>query len=201
MSDLNKDLENFKKYVDELGNKEFKNFVDFENEYCRAINKGTELRNYVINNPSLCDENSLKVLTNQSQDFSLLNEKFKCLYSVITLTQRLLQEYAKYEKYCEDSGNYDGAIAIYEQMFRFSGNYFYYIDIANIYNNKLNDKEKCFQLYKELEKYLSNYEHYWWRYAILYENREDYFNALLCMQKAIKLELEYKYNKKEVENA
>lgn len=195
--DLTLDLENYKKEVEELNSKEFKNFVDFENEYCKAINKGTQLRNFVINNPSVCDENSLKVLTNQSQDFSLLDERFKCLYSVITLTQRLLQEYAKYEKYCEDGGNYDGAIAIYEQMFKFTGNYFYYIDIANIYNNHLNQKDKCFELYKELEKYLSDYEQYWWRFAILYENREDYFNALLCMQKATKLELLHVYGDKE----
>lgn len=201
MSDLNTRLEQFRIEVEKLNNADLEDFGDFECAYCSVINMGVEIRNYIIKNPLLCDEFTLKFLKNQSHDPSMLADQFKCLYSIITLTGKLLQRYAQQEKICEQNGDFQTAIQINEQMFKFTGNYFYYIDIANIYNNHLNEKERCFKMYLDLEKYLSNSYHYWWRFAILYENREDYFNALLCMQKAIKLELNYIDSNKEVQNA
>lgn len=202
MSEIDEKLIDFKKQIQELENKIFDNFEDMETAYCNAINQGTQLRNYIINHPDICDENTLKVLTNQSRDFSLMEEKFRCVYSVITLTQKLLENYARHEKECEEKGDFETAIGMYNQMFKFTGNYFYKINIANIYENDIKDRNRAMELYKEAEPHLSNFFQFWWRFAIIYENNDDYYNALLCAQKAVKLELENVYDKGEgVKNA
>ena len=198
--DLDKNLEDFKRGIKRIEEKNFRTFQDFENAYCNVINQGIILRNYIVQNPSLCNENSLKVLTNQTRDFSLLEEKFKCLYSVIDLTQKLLEKYKEYVVDRVEKKDYNMAIRIYNQLFKFTHNYFFRIDIANLYINQLNDSDKCLEIYKEAEPYLSGHYSFLWQFAQVYEKRKDYYNTLVYMQKAIKLELADIDRAKEAEN-
>lgn len=198
--DFEKELEEFSHSVKRVEAKEYHSFEDFENAYCDAINKGTLLRNYIINNPSVCDENSLKVLKNESSDFSLLGEKFKCLYSVITLTQKLLVKYRDYVKDRVEKKDYKMAIRIYNQLFKFTHNYFFIIDIANLYVNNMNDIDTSIYLYKNTEPHLSDSYQFMWQFAQIYEKKQDFYNSLLYMQKALKLELQAIDSQKGAEN-
>ena len=189
MYNLDENLYFFQKKVEDIKIKEFSNFTDLENSYCELINFGTEIRNYIIDNPSVCDENSLKVLTNQTMDFSLLAEKFKPLSEIITLTRELLKHYQDYVFELLNEKDYEYAIKIYEQMFKFSHNYNYKIEIANIYYRFLKRPLDCFHIYKQIEPHMSENPRFLWGMSDIYANFGNYFRQFVYIRKAVDLEL------------
>lgn len=189
MYDLDDKLNTFKTNVENIKNKEFSDFSDLENSYCELINFGTEIRNYIKNNPDVCDENSLKVLTNQTTDFSLLDEKFKPLFSIITLTQELLKHYQDYVFKLINQKDYTYAIKIYEQMFKFSHNYNYKLEIANIYFKLLDKPFDCYHIYKQIEPYMSENPRFLWCMSEIYSFFGNYFRQFVYIRKAIDIEL------------
>ena len=62
MLDINKELENFNLLIKNIESKKFDDFYDLECEYCKIINLGNSIRNYIIQNPSLCSNNQLRFL-------------------------------------------------------------------------------------------------------------------------------------------
>ena len=189
MFDLELKLRNFKSGVEEIKDKNFSNFSELEKEYCKLINTGTEIRNHLINNPNECDENSLKVLTNQTSDYSLLADKFKCLFSIITLTKDLLNHYQQYVFDLLKKEDYNYAVTIYEQMFKFSHNYTYKLEIANISYKFLNNPLKCYMIYKEIEPYMENDPRFLWGFSDVYSYFGNYFRQFVYIQKAVNAEL------------
>ena len=95
MENFETKLKEFAEKCENLKNQEFENFGYLEKTYCDLINEGNQLRQYIVQNPEICDKNSLLVLTNQVPNISLLDEKFKSLLNIIQLTVTLLQKYAQ----------------------------------------------------------------------------------------------------------
>ena len=88
--------------------------------------------------------------------------------------------------------DYLEAINIYDNLFTITGNYNYQKEIANIHAGYLNNLDKAITLYKDLEKNLQEDAKYWWQFSELYENKNNHYKQVLCIQKAIKLELKNK---------
>ena len=189
MSDLDKRLEEYKKNSEEIKTKEFKNFGELENEYCALINEGNQIRRYIIDNPSECDENSYKVLTNQAPDPSIIDEKFKCLFNIVFLTRDLFGKYTEYVQQLIQKKDFKEAINIYEQMFKLSGNYLYKKEIANIHYQIFNDSNTALKIYEEIEPFLKNLVEYWWQFSEIQAANKNIFRQVLCIQKAIDMEL------------
>ncbi len=189
MSDLDKRLEEYKRNCEEIKSKEFKNFGELENEYCKLINEGNQIRRYIIDNPEECDENSYKVLTNQTTDPSVIDEKFKCLFNIVFLTRDLFGKYTEYVQQLIQKKDFKEAINIYEQMFRLSGNYIYKKEIANIHYQIFGDFKKAYEIYESIEPFLKNIPEYWWQFSEIQSANKNIFRQVLCIQKAIELEL------------
>ena len=288
MENFETKLKEFAEKCENLKNQEFENFGYLEKTYCDLINEGNQLRQYIVQNPEICDKNSLLVLTNQVPNISLLDEKFKSLLNIIQLTVTLLQKYGEYVQTLLENENFEEAINIYENMYKFTrnpiykkniieiytqnlnnydkalevcesimpiilsnpsycrlcakiysyksdvtntsfynkkadeldmliqandfinkedyleainiydnlftitGNYNYQKEIANIHAGYLNNLDKAITLYKDLEKNLQEDAQYWWQFSELYENKKNHYKQVLCIQKAIKLELKNK---------
>lgn len=88
--------------------------------------------------------------------------------------------------------DYLEAINVYDSLFDLTGNYNYQKEIANIHGTCLNNLNKAISLYKDLEKHLSDNAQYWWQLSELYEKKDKLYKQVLCIQKAIKLELKTK---------
>jgi DNA-directed RNA polymerase beta subunit len=88
--------------------------------------------------------------------------------------------------------NYLDAINIYDNLFTITGNYNYQKEIANIHAVCLNNTDKAIALYKDLEKDLQNDAQFWWQFSEMYERKNNHYKQVLCIQKAIKLELKNK---------
>ena len=189
MSDLDNRLNEYATKCNEINSKEYKNFGELETEYCALINEGNSIRKYIIENPNECDENSYKILTNQSQDISLMDEKFKCLFNIMYLTKSLFEKYSEYVQQLIKEQNYQEALNIYEQMFKFSGNYWYKKEQANIYYQIFGDVKKAFDIYESIEPFLSNTADYWWQFSEIQAANNNIFRQVLCIQKAIDIEL------------
>ncbi len=109
----------------------------------------------------------------------------------------LKTEIADYKKEINDAlnaKNWDKAVELYEKMFDITGDYMYKIEIANIWACCYQGVDKALEMYKSLEKYLSDNPQYWYQISDLYEYFNDSYMAVLCLQKGIKLDL------KELEN-
>ena len=188
MFDIDKELEKFNLELEELKTKKFNSFGELECEYCRIINQGNLIRQHLIQNPSHCSQESIKVLTNQTNDISLLEDKFKCLLHVVYLTRDLFQKYSVYVEQLKSEQNFEEAVSVYEQMFNFSHNPFYKQQIANIKYQIFNQIEESFSLYKEIEEQMSNDKNFWWQFSDIYKSKNDIYNQVLCIQKALELE-------------
>ncbi len=188
MLDINKELENFNLLIKNIESKKFDDFYDLECEYCKIINLGNSIRNYIIQNPSLCSEQSIKVLTNQTNNLSLLEDKYKSLLNIIYLTKNLFDKYSIYVEQLKNEQKYEEAINIYEQMFKFSKDYKYLQYIANIKFAIFHEVQECFDIYKDIEIHLYNDKDFWWQFSDVYNAKQDIFNQILCIQKALNLE-------------
>lgn len=189
MTDLDQRLETYKNNCENLPNCDFGNFHELETAYCNLINEGNSIRTFIKNNPELCDENSLKVLTNQSQDINLLDDKFKPLLNIIYLTRTLFDKYGEHVKTLIADKEYEEAINIYEQMFKFSGDWWYKKEIANIHYQIFDNIPKAMEIYGQVLPHMSGNADFWWQLSELHEKSNNFFKQVLCMQKAINIEL------------
>lgn len=194
MEDFEQKIEQFEKGYEKIKQERFKDFEELEVKFCDIINLGTELRNHLKSNPELCDENTYRVLNNQLHDTSLIEDKYKFLTHLLELKKMLLNHYQGYVEFLVKNKKFNQAIRIYEQMFAFTGNYFYKKEIANIHLMVFHNPQKCLEMYKEIEPHLSDKPYFWWEHSEVYKLLGDYFNQVLCMQKAVNLEME-KLNK------
>jgi len=190
MEDFEKRIEEFEKNYVKIKEARYKEFSELETEFCKVINEGTALRNYLKDNPELCDENTYRVLLNQLTDMSLIEDRYKFLEHVLDLKRILLKHYNDYVGFLVKNKNFNMAIRIYNQMYAFTGNPFYKKEIANIHLKIFNDYKKCFEIYKEIEPQMEKSPHFWWEFSEVYAIGKDYFNRIMCMQKAVKLEKE-----------
>lgn len=87
------------------------------------------------------------------------------------------------------NNEYDKTINVYNELFKLTGNYNYQIEIANIYAVCLSNIDKAFSIYKNLENELKDDAKYWWQISQLYEHKDKLYQQVLCIQKALKLEL------------
>ncbi len=194
MENFEEQIQKFEQDYEDIIQKHYKEFPVLENDFCTLINEGTKLRNYLKENPQLCDENTYRVVSNQLHDMSLIEDKYKFLKHVLELKKILLDQYQKYLKFLMDNHKYNEAINIYNQMFAFTGNYFYKKEIANIELKIFGKYDKCLNTYKEIQPHMENVAHFWWEFSEVYSDGKDYYNQILCIQRAVKLEME-KMNK------
>ena len=161
-------LKEFAEKCEDLKNQEFENFGQMEQTYCNLINEGNQLRQFLLQNPELCDKNSLLVLTNQVPDISLLDEKYKSLANIIQLTIALLQKYSEYVQTLLAEQKFEEAINIYNQMYNFTRNPIYKKNIAEIYCLNLNDNDKALEVCNSIYDYAINNAQFCRLYAKIY---------------------------------
>jgi len=191
MEDFEQRIEKFEQDFDRISTKrDFKDFGEVETDFCNLVNEGTALRNYLVDNPNLCNENTYKILTNQSSDFSLLEDKYKFLEHTLIAKKMLLTHYNGYLEFLMKHKKYNQAIRIYNQLFLLTGSYFYKKEIANIQLKIYGQYDKCMETYKEIEPYMEKSPHFWWEFSEVYCIAGDYFNQISCIKKAVELEME-----------
>lgn len=186
--DTDKRLEQYQNDCDNLRNTDFNNFEELEKAYCRLINEGGQIRAYIIQNPEVCDENSYKVLSNQVHDLNMLADKYKPLSNIIYLHRELFNKYDERVKQLIADKNYEQALNIYDQMFKFSGNYWYKKEIANILYVFFEKTDDALEIYKEIAPYMQNDYKYFWGLAELYSIKKEYFKSVSYMKKAMLME-------------
>lgn len=170
-------------------NRQFQNFNEFETVYCDLINKCLAIRKYILKNPTMCNENTYKILSNQSKELDKIEPKYKCLLNIIDLKSALMQNYKTYVKELMQKQDYKTAMNVYKNMFFFTHDYYYKKEIANLYLREYNDFTSCFSIYKECEPHLADKSYFWFEFSEVYRLMRDYFNQVKCMQKAINIEM------------
>lgn len=88
-----------------------------------------------------------------------------------------------------DKKNHKQAIKKYEELFKLTNDYSYQKEIANIYAVCFEDIKKAIKIYKSLEPQLKNDANYWFQLSSLYEYNNNYYREVLCIKKAIDIEL------------
>lgn len=176
-------LKEFEQNCEKIKTQDFENFGLLENAYCDLINEGNQLRQHILQNPELCDKNSLLVLTNQVPDISLLDEKFKSLTNIIHLTITLLQKYSEYVQTLITDNNWEEAINIYEQMYKFTRNPIYRKNIIEIYSDKLGNYDKALEICESIKSITLTDSSYCRLFAKVYAYKSDvdnnaYYNKL-----------------------
>ncbi|MBO5447434.1 hypothetical protein J6A34_08005 [bacterium] len=182
-------LKEFAEKCEDLKNQEFENFGQMEQTYCNLINEGNQLRQFLLQNPELCDKNSLLVLTNQVPDISLLDEKYKSLANIIQLTIALLQKYSEYVQTLLAEQKFEEAINIYNQMYNFTRNPIYKKNIAEIYCLNLNDNAKALEVCNSIYDYAINNAQFCRLYAKIYSFKSDVEKALSFNKMADELDM------------
>ena len=182
-------LKEFSEKCKNLQTQEFENFGYLEKTYCDLINEGNQLRQYVIQNPEICDKKSLLVLTNQVPDISLLDENFKSLTNILQLTVTLLQKYSEYVQTLMNEQKFEEAINIYSQMYKFTRNPIYKKIIAEIYCSNLNEYDKALEVLKSIEDIVVNNPQYCRVYAKIYSLKSDVDNTAYYNRRADELEM------------
>lgn len=185
---IQEELTKFKTDCENLQGREFESFHELESVYCNLINKGTQLRRYVIEHPELCSSDTIKVLKNEADDLSLMEDGYKPLLIVLYLKKELLFHYESYLKTLHSEQKYEEAVNIYNQMFKFAPNHIFKLSIADLYYEKMDKKKQALKIMSEIEPYMKDFPIYYWKKARMYEGEGIYYRALLCMKKAIELE-------------
>lgn len=88
-----------------------------------------------------------------------------------------------------DKKDYKQAIKKYEELFKLTNDYSYQKEIANIYAVCFENVKKAINIYKSLEKQFENDANYWFQLSSLYEYNNNYYREVLCIKKAIDIEL------------
>lgn len=202
-------MEKYYAYIDELLKQQ--DYIQVVNIY-RQMYKLNKNYYFMMQIAKILYENlddvqkALEVCNEVGSDIIEHNHDFCELYSKILAKTGDLTKSELYLKKAEISNyrndvnaalnakNWDKAVELYEKMFDLTGDYMYKIEIANIWACCYQDVKKALEMYKSLEKYLSDNSQYWYQISDLYEYYNDSYMAVLCLQKGIKLDL------KELEN-
>lgn len=88
-----------------------------------------------------------------------------------------------------DDKDYEKAINLYEELFSNTGDYSYKKEIANIYAVCYMDIKKAIKIYHSLEEQFGSDSMYWFQLSSLYEYNKNYYKEVLCIKKAIDIEL------------
>ena len=185
-------LVKLEKKIENLKNNTYSDFSEFEKCYLDIINEGTRLRKKVLETSTCWDKNSLSVLNNEMHDLSLLSKDLKCFEKLFEIKKILVTRYQIYLKSLIDECNYIDAIKICERIYNLTGNSIFILSISDIYLKKLRQPEQSLKILKSAEPQMSKIALYWWTLADVYMAFKNYYNQVLCMQKAIEIETEGK---------
>ena len=185
-------LVKLEKKIENLKNNTYSDFSEFEKCYLDIINEGTRLRKKVLETSTCWDKNSLSVLNNEMHDLSLLSKDLKCFEKLFEIKKILVTRYQIYLKSLIDECNYIDAIKICERIYNLTGNSIFILSISDIYLKKLRQPDQSLKILKSAEPQMSKIALYWWTLADVYMAFKNYYNQVLCMQKAIKIETEGK---------
>ena len=186
---LQERLKSFARRCEDFKQKRFHNFEEYEKAACDLINEGTSIKDYIKKHPEICDESSYNVLTNQSVDLSELQGIYKPLASVVYIKIDLLKKYEALVPKFIDEEKYQNAVNMLHQMFNMTYNFKYKVQLAQVYQRYIGDPQKSLEYYKETLQYCKNDPVFLWGIAAAYEECKMYKKALLCMKRAIKIEL------------
>lgn len=139
-------------------------------------------------------------LCNSLEHLLKYNPLFHRIYAQI-LTLKSDEQNAKYHKeYAEElelikqaknfakNKQINEAINTYEKLFELTKNYNYKIEIANIHAVMNSDIDKAISIYKKYKNELNNNANYWWQLSELFEEKDNLYKQVLCIQKAARLE-------------
>ena len=185
-------LVKLEKKIENLKNNTYSDFSEFEKCYLDIINEGTRLRKKVLETSTCWDKNSLSVLNNEMHDLSLLSKDLKCFEKLFEIKKILVTRYQIYLKSLIDECNYIDAIKICERIYNLTGNSIFILSISDIYLKKLRQPDQSLKILKSAEPQMSKIALYWWTLADVYMAFKNYYNQVLCMQKAIEIETEGK---------
>lgn len=105
------------------------------------------------------------------------------------LTKKKIAQLKKDIKTELDNKEYKQAIKKYEELFKTTNDYSYKKDIANVYAIFFQDIKKAIKIYKSIEQNFENDANYWFQLSSLYEYNNNYYQEVLCIKKAIDIEL------------
>ena len=105
------------------------------------------------------------------------------------LTKKKIAQLKKDIKTELDNKEYKHAIKKYEELFKTTNDYSYQKDMANVYAIFFQDIKKAIKIYKSIEQNFENDANYWFQLSSLYEYNNNYYQEVLCIKKAIVIEL------------
>ena len=189
MENFEERLKEYEQKCEQLEHKEFEDFGHLERTYCDLINEGGMLRQYLIQNPELCDKKSLLVLTNKVTDLTHLNSKYKSLVKIIEMTVKLLEKYSVYVKELLNDKKFEEAINIYSQMYTFTKNPIYKKNIIEIYYKNLNDIDIAMEICESIKPILLKDQGICYLYAEMFKDKGDNENSEFYFKKAKELSI------------
>lgn len=160
-----------------------KNIADLLYKKYKNFKQAMELYNEM---ESVVDEKDADFWNNYAELNAEYNNKEKQEYC---LKKRQIAQLKTDLKKVLDDKDFKQAIKINEDLFKITDDYSYKKDIANIYAVCFEDVKKALKIYKSLENYFAKDYNYWFQLSSLYEYNNDYYKEVLCIQKAIDLEL------------
>jgi len=162
---------------------------DMEEELCAIINEGNSIRKYLLENKEMLDTNSYMYLTNQIQNPNLLDQKYSCLQLIIYLSKKLFDAYVEYSKTLVEKEDWTELINIYEAIYNLTGSYQYKKLTADVYLKHLDDTDKAFEIYNQIEPVFANNSDFYKNLALIYSKRGDNTKEAECLKKSQEYEL------------
>ena len=185
-------LKSLEKRIDNLKDNRYSDFSEFEKCYLDIINDGTRLRQKILDTSYCWDKNSISILKNENKDLSLLSKDLKFFVKLFDVKKVLVNRYQIYVQGLIQDCKFSDAIKICERIFNLTGNYIFILSISDIYLKKLKQPAQSMKILQSIEGQMSKVPVYWWTIADVYMALKDYYNQVLCLQKAIELETEGK---------
>lgn len=123
-------------------------------------------------------------------NYAELNEVYKNFEKRdFCLKQKEIHTLKKSVQKLIDEKDYDGAIKLDENLFALTQDYQYKLDIANIIAVCQLKPDKAIKMYKEFEPQKGSDKNYWYQLSDIYLQKKNYYKQVLCLQKAIDIEL------------
>lgn len=117
------------------------------------------------------------------QEYDELEKRDYCL------KQKEIFELKKSVQKLIDDKDYDDAIKLDERLFDLTEDYQYKLDIANIIAVCKLQPDKAIKMYKEYQPKKGDDKNYWYQLSDIYLQKKNYYKQVLCLQKAINIEL------------
>ena len=161
----------YRKNIADILYQKYKNFKQAREIYQEIEKENPKDAEYWNNYAEICAEYEDK----EKQKYCL---KQKEIYELKSKVQKLI-----------DDKKYDEAIKIDEKLFKLTDNYQYKLDIANIFAICKENHSKAIKIYKECESKMKENKDYWYQFSDIYLHKKNYYKQVLCLQKAIDIEL------------